>query len=60
MFEVMDKRGLKPDLILYTSVIDAAKKGYQPNVALKAFQKMWEQRIVPDAIAYNASPLFSA
>jgi len=43
-----------PDLIIYTTMISACRKGQRPEAALELFEAMKWQGIVPNEITYNA------
>ena len=46
----MQRQGVVPNVITYTSLISSCEKGQQPGRALELFEAMQRQGVVPDVI----------
>jgi len=53
MFQALPQRGLLPDVVTYSAVVNACEKGHQPGRALEVFQAMQRQSVVMDVITYT-------
>ena len=50
----MHKQRVTPSVITYSALISACEKDKQPEQALKVFEALMQQGVVPDEITYNA------
>ncbi len=50
----MQKRGLKPDEILYNSLLDGCSKSAQIDLAFDLYEQMLLEGIKPSTITFNS------
>lgn len=55
VLSAIQRRGLKPDVITYTGLIQACSKGREPQKALSFLDAMKVSGVHPDAVAYSAA-----
>ena len=51
----MQRKGLEPGLITYSTAISACEKGKQPDKALKLLEDMLRKGLKPDMITQSAA-----
>jgi pentatricopeptide repeat protein len=53
LFEEMEKEGIKPSLVTYTTLMQTYIKNKKLNLALKVFEEIKQKGFKPDQVTYN-------